>query len=105
LAARRAVTLILAAQRDQQGGGQERPNAGAGRLDSGQSDRIADRVPILYKIPVLGALFGNTSELLDRTELIVLITPQVVENSQEADQVTEEIKRKMREIAPMVPAS
>ncbi len=62
-------------------------------------------LPILYKIPVLGALFGNTSELLDRTELIVLITPRVVENSQEANQVTEEIKRKMREIAPMVPAS
>lgn len=61
--------------------------------------------PILYKIPVLGALFGNTAETLDRTELIVLITPRVVENSQEADQVTEEIKRKMQEIAPMIPAS
>ncbi len=58
--------------------------------------------PILYKIPVLGALFGNTEELVDRTELIVLITPRVVENSQEADQVTEEIKRKMQEVAPLV---
>ena len=58
--------------------------------------------PILYKIPVLGALFGNTAETLDRTELIVLITPRVVENSQEADQVTEEIKRKMQEIAPLI---
>jgi len=55
-------------------------------------------VPVLYKIPVLGALFGNTSENMDRTELIVLITPRVVQNTQEADQVTEEIKRKMREI-------
>ncbi|QQS54563.1 MAG: type II secretion system secretin GspD [Candidatus Competibacteraceae bacterium] len=58
--------------------------------------------PILYKIPVLGALFGNTEEQVDRTELIVLITPRVVENSQEADQVTEEIKRKMQELAPMI---
>ena len=61
--------------------------------------------PILYKIPVLGALFGNTEETLDRTELIVLITPRVVENSQEADQVTEELKRKMQELAPMIPTS
>jgi general secretion pathway protein D len=61
--------------------------------------------PILYKIPVLGALFGNTEEQVDRTELIVLITPRVVENSQVADQVTEEIKRKMQELAPMIPAS
>ena len=58
--------------------------------------------PILYKIPVLGALFGSTSEAVDRTELIVLITPRVVENSQEASQVTEEIKRKMQQVAPLV---
>ncbi len=58
--------------------------------------------PILYKIPVLGALFGNTEEQVDRTELIVLITPRVVENSQDADQVTEEIKRKMQEVAPLI---
>ncbi|NTU63203.1 MAG: type II secretion system protein GspD, partial [Chloroflexi bacterium] len=58
--------------------------------------------PILYKIPVLGALFGSTSEAVDRTELIVLITPRVVENSQEASQVTEEIKRKMQQVAPLM---
>lgn len=58
--------------------------------------------PILYRIPVLGALFGNTAEAVDRTELIVLITPRVVENSQEASQVTEEIKRKLQQVAPLV---
>ncbi len=58
--------------------------------------------PILYKIPVLGALFGNTEEQVDRTELIVLITPRVVQGSEEASQVTEEIKRKMQQIAPLV---
>ena len=62
-------------------------------------------LPVLYKIPVIGSLFGSTSEVLDRTELIVLLTPRVVENSRDAEQVTEELKRKMREIAPMVPAS
>jgi general secretion pathway protein D len=61
--------------------------------------------PILYKIPVLGALFGSTTEDVIRTELIVLITPRVVQNSQEASQATEEIKRKMQQVAPMVPAS
>ena len=58
--------------------------------------------PVLYKIPVLGALFGNTSEQVDRTELIILITPRVVRDSQEADQVTEEIKRKMQDVAPLL---
>jgi len=58
--------------------------------------------PVLYQIPVLGALFGKTEEVVDRTELIVLITPRVVRDSQEAEQVTEEIKRKMQEIAPLL---
>jgi len=58
-------------------------------------------IPVLYKIPVLGALFGNTDKQVDRTELIVLITPRVVQNSQEAEQVTEEIKRKMQEVVPL----
>ncbi len=62
-------------------------------------------IPVLHKIPVLGALFGSTEETMDRTELIVLITPRVVRDSQEADQATEEIRRKMREIAPLLPTS
>lgn len=62
-------------------------------------------IPVLYKIPVLGALFGNTEEQVDRTELIVLITPRVVLNSQETDQITDEIKRKMREVAPLLKKS
>ena len=59
-------------------------------------------LPILYKIPVLGALFGNTEQQVDRTELIVLLTPRVVQGSDEASQVTDEIKRKMQEVAPLV---
>ena len=62
-------------------------------------------LPVLYKIPVLGSLFGTTTQSTDRSELIVLITPRVVENTQEAIQVTDEIKRKMKQIAPLVPAS
>ncbi|HRY15852.1 MAG TPA: type II and III secretion system protein, partial [Candidatus Competibacteraceae bacterium] len=59
-------------------------------------------IPGLYNIPVLGALFGTTSEQADRTELIVLITPRVVQSTQEIDQVTEEIKRKMRAVEPVL---
>ncbi len=62
-------------------------------------------IPVLYKIPVVGALFGNTTETVDRTELIVLITPRVVQDSQEATQATEEIKRKMQLVVPVLPAS
>lgn len=71
-------------------------------------DNSMDRqrgLPVLYKIPVLGSLFGTTTQSTDRSELIVLITPRVVENAQEAIQVTDEIKRKMRQIAPLLPSN
>ncbi|HAS52559.1 MAG TPA: type II secretion system protein GspD [Gammaproteobacteria bacterium] len=62
-------------------------------------------IPGLRSIPVLGSLFSTTTQENDRTELIVLITPRVVKDSLEATRVTDEIKRKMQAIAPMLPAS
>lgn len=71
--------------------------------ESGTDDQSG--IPVLYKVPVLGALFGQTTQREDRTELIVLITPRVVKDSQEASQVTEEIRRKMQAIELLLPAS
>ena len=37
-----------------------------------------DAVPVLGSIPVLGVLFGRNSHALDKTEIVVLITPQII---------------------------
>lgn len=66
--------------------------------DESQGD---SRVPLLGHIPVLGHLFGSTSRSHDRTELIVLITPTVVANSEEARRVTEEYRRKLKLLLPL----
>ena len=58
-------------------------------------------IPILKDIPIFGALFGKTSDDLDRTELLVLITPRVVSNQDEARAVTEELRRRMRAVIPL----
>lgn len=58
-------------------------------------------VPVLSKIPVLGSLFGSTSKTRQRTELIVLITPRVVTNSDEAQQMTQEYESKFESLAPL----
>ncbi|MFI5294191.1 MAG: secretin N-terminal domain-containing protein [Thermodesulfovibrionales bacterium] len=47
-------------------------------------------VPLLSRIPILGALFGNTSDKVTRNEIIILLTPHVVRNQQEAKDVTSE---------------
>jgi general secretion pathway protein D len=53
-------------------------------------------IPLLKDIPWLGSVFRTTTEDKFRTELIVLITPQVVENDSEAMEVTEELRRRIK---------
>lgn len=59
-------------------------------------------IPVLYKVPVIGPLFGRTSDETNRTELLVLITPQVARDNREALQVTDELKQRMRTVVPFV---
>src|SRR5439155_6066026 len=47
-------------------------------------------VPYLMDIPVLGHVFRVDSDVNSRTELIVLISPYVIRNRDEAREVTDE---------------
>lgn len=58
-------------------------------------------IPVLYKVPVIGPLFGSTNENGRRTELLVLITPRVIKDGREARQITDELKDRMRQVAPI----
>lgn len=54
-------------------------------------------IPLLSKIPVLGYLFGSTTLLTTRTELIILLTPHVMKTVEEAKGVTSDyIERFMK---------
>ena len=52
-------------------------------------------VPYLMDIPVLGRFFRTTSDRIQRTELIMLITPHVIRSRTEGTEVTEELKSKL----------
>jgi len=56
-------------------------------------------IPGLYKMPVLGPLFGQTSRDTRRTELIVLITPRVAQNIAQVREITDEFRRKVTRLA------
>jgi general secretion pathway protein D len=56
-------------------------------------------IPILMDIPVLGYLFSSTSPVERRTELIVMITPQVVPDENVAEEVTEELRGRMKSVS------
>ena len=67
-----------------------------------QTDSDTNRgVPGLSRIPVLGKLFGSTDKNKARSELIVLITPRVITNSEEAKQITDEYQEKFQSLAPL----
>ena len=53
-------------------------------------------VPGLIKIPLIGKLFGQTRDESRRTELLVLLTPRVVRNKNEARGITDEFRRKLK---------
>ncbi len=46
--------------------------------------------PFLSRIPIIGALFGTTEDTATRKETIILLTPHVIRNQQEAKSVTSE---------------
>ena len=62
-------------------------------------------VPGLQDIPILGTLFGTNANSVNRTELLVLITPRVVRTEQDLRQVGQELKDRMKTLYPTTPAT
>lgn len=59
-------------------------------------------VPYLNRIPFLGRLFGTTSRNKDRTELIILITPHVIGDAEQAREITDEYQTKFESLQPIL---
>jgi general secretion pathway protein D len=75
-----------------------------GGLISEQRNRDKSSVPVINKIPVLGDLLGSNGHALFRTELIVFIRPQVIRDSHDARHVAEELRSRLKSLAPAEPA-
>ncbi|MCC4597056.1 type II secretion system secretin GspD [Xanthomonas campestris pv. phormiicola] len=75
----------------------------AGLINDSTSDGSAG-VPLLSKLPVVGALFGQKTQDKTRNEVIVLLTPTIVRNPQEARNLTDEYGQKFKAMQPL-PAS
>ena len=58
-------------------------------------------IPFLQEIPVLGKLFSSTNDEHDKTELMVLITPHVVDDVRKARAVTDELRKKLPDVQPL----
>ena len=69
-----------------------------GLIESGVI-RTSSGVPILSDLPVLGRLFKTQTDRDERTELLVIITPRVIRNQDEARKVTDEYRRRLNTLS------
>ena len=60
-------------------------------------------IPLLSRIPVLGGLFGGQELKNDRTELVLFITPRVVENEIDIRGAIDDLRRRMDNIDAYIP--
>ena len=72
----------------------------AGLIDDSTTDG-SKGIPFLSKLPVVGALFGQKTRSSRRSEVIVLLTPTIVRNPQEARNLTDEYGSKFRALDPL----
>lgn len=72
-----------------------------GGLIQDQQDTSDTGIPYLNRIPVLGRLFGSTNHDRNRTELIVLITPRVIRDGEEARQITDDYQQGFESLRPL----
>jgi general secretion pathway protein D len=63
-----------------------------GGLISRNDSKSNSGIPLLKDIPVAGQLFRSDTGTLDETELVILITPYVVDNDLVAEQVTQSLR-------------
>jgi general secretion pathway protein D len=76
-----------------------------GGLIREDNTRSTSGIPLLSKIPVLGAAFGTQNIVKRRTETILLIRPVIVSSVQQAADATEELKRRMPSLQGVLPAA
>ncbi|HSM12179.1 MAG TPA: type II secretion system secretin GspD [Lysobacter sp.] len=72
----------------------------AGLISDGVT-RGASGFPGLSRIPVIGGLFGTQTSRTERNEVIILLTPTIIRDPQDARDLTDEYGRRFRAMQPL----
>jgi general secretion pathway protein D len=65
--------------------------------------RNTSGLPLLSKIPILGAVFGSQHMRRERTELVMVVTPRIISDIAQARDATEELRRKLPALEGLMP--
>ena len=55
-------------------------------------------LPWLYKIPVIGWIFGSRDDTVSRTELLIFITPRVIRSVEEGIQLSRDFEERVQQL-------
>jgi general secretion pathway protein D len=69
-----------------------------GGLMSEQKTSSREGIPFLYKIPVLGYLFGGTTDETRKSELLVMVTPHVINTPEEGEAFAAQFQNKVKSV-------
>ncbi len=64
-----------------------------GGLIQNKRTQIRVGIPWLSRIPILGYLFGSVEHKIEKTELLLLITPRAVGTALDANRITDQMRR------------
>jgi general secretion pathway protein D len=67
-------------------------------------ENTSSGLPLVSRIPILGGLFGSQELKNNRTELMMFITPRVVENETDVRRIIDDLRRRMDQLDQMFPA-
>ena len=73
-----------------------------GGLIKEQTSKSITGIPFLSSIPLLSYLFSNTTEKTEKRELVIMITPHVINNVEGAELTTMEFKNKLGQIKKLI---
>jgi general secretion pathway protein D len=76
---------------------QDGQTIGLAGLISDTASEVNGGIPLLKDIPVLGALFGTQNNNRNRTELLVLITPHIIDDQRRARALTDDLRANLAE--------
>ncbi|MCX5895160.1 MAG: type II and III secretion system protein [Proteobacteria bacterium] len=73
-----------------------------GGLIGQEATKTISGIPFLSRIPLLGYFFSDTKNTKKKTELIILITPHVITNINEAEIISQEFRNKVDQIKKLI---
>ena len=59
-------------------------------------------IPILHRLPIVGAAFGSRSTTRERTELIIFMTPKVIYDTAEITEASDELRSRLKRLNKIV---